>query len=494
MPEISFGQLKILYGDKMTVGLSDIPALFHRIPGATEILDEVFAPGLNKYQLYNRMVKRDSDLNTAIMKMSILVERCYQGIMYHPGEDLEDKEKTFLKTAQRKALDLKFDQRFYVIARRLLIDGDVIAVKHLDVNRLDFLPMEMMTAANKMEDLTSVQILSGPPGVYIFNEFYGEPGRKLYKPEEVMHIALANDAEMVTDNQNRLTWGIWSQSPLEALRPIILWRLSTIVNDMIWRKLYLPREHHEIDLTDVLNPDQYDGDTMTERRAAALVAGAKAIEAYIAKLKNQMPDQGYVTPKVGEVKGVDINIIEPKSTTYVSPNELLKQLAQGVQDTYFVKSVSQTKESFAAELVAASIEQLMAEFLAQLIKNYLLVLLREALGNTLEAEELDIKLQLILPKDVESLTRQVAVLASANIYTINEMREVLGKDPLTEDDRVLLEEEIAMRKGPSAGPFGSTTGPNANSPDETAAQIKRGVPQSKDKVQTPQSDKANQKT
>ena len=503
MPEIEFGPIKIKYGKAMNVELSDIPTLFHKIPGASEILDEVFQAGLNKYQLYNRMVKRDSELNSAINKMAMLVERSYQGIVLHPGKDLSTEEQSMLDLAKIKARKLQFEKRFYTIARRLLIDGDVIIVKNLKQNRLNFLPMELMTALNDISQQaapgnpnTLTDIWSGPPGVYIFNESSGSSAWKLYKPSEIMHVALSNDAEMVVDNQGRTTWGIWSQSPMEALRPIIFWRLSTIVNDMIWRKLYLPREHHEIDLTDVLDPSQYPGDTITERRTAALVAGSKAIDDYIAKLKNQMPDQGYVTPKVAGPDGkdrssVNVSIIEPKSTTYVSPNELLLQLGQEISDAFFTKTVSETKASYSAELVAASVEQLMAEFLAERVKEYLLDLLIEALGNPPNAEDLDIKLQLILPKDMESLARQVAVLAAANIYTINEMREVLGMDPLTDDDRKLLEEEIKMRKGPGGG---AVVGPNALTADEVASQSKRAVARSKDKVQTPRSDLANQKT
>jgi len=144
-------------------------------------------------------------------------------------------------------------------------------------------------------------------------------------------------------------------------------------------------------------------------------------------------------------------------------------------------------------LVASSLEQSMAEFIATIIKDALLDILREALGNPEGADELDIKLQLIMPKDVEVLTRQVAVLASAKIYTINEMRDVLGKDPLTEEDRELLFEE-QKKLNESANPFGNSLGPNANTADETAAQTKRGKANSKDNVQTPQSDHANQKT
>jgi len=491
--QIDLGPIHIKYDSaKMDVALTDIPTLFHKIPGATDILSEVFQTGLNRYQLYNRLVRRDSMLNAALTKMAMMAARAYKGVILHPGEDLSGAENTILTAAQKKAEAFRFRELFYSCARRLLIDGDVVLTKDLPNARLNVLPMGMMTALNSMKDLENhPEIVSGPPGVYIYNEAAGASGWKVYKASDVVHVAIGNDVDEVTDNQGRVTWGIWSQSPIEALRPILFWRLQTMVNDMVWRKLYLPREHHVIDLTDVLNPGLYQGDTIDERKAAALKAGATAIDAYIEKLKNQMPDQGYVTPKVGDVKGVEISVIEPKSTTYVTPNDLLRQLGQAVTDTYFSKVGSEIKESYAAELVSSSYEQLAAEHYAGIIKDSLLTVLKESLEGDLEViNQLDLKLQLILPKDVETLTRQVAVVASSKIYTINEMREILGKDPLTEDDRELLFKELERLKNASQ----NILGPNANTSEEEAAQAKRGKPGSTSDAVTPENKFTSQKT
>jgi len=115
----------MISGEKKVV-LTNIPDLFHKIPGATDILDEVYDASLNRYQLYNRMIKRDAELNAAVNKIAMLVERAYQGIILHPGEEYTDDEKVFLKEAQVLAGKMKFKKRFHMIARRLQIDGDVL--------------------------------------------------------------------------------------------------------------------------------------------------------------------------------------------------------------------------------------------------------------------------------------------------------------------------------------------------------------------------------
>lgn len=474
------------------VDLSDIPALFHKIPGATDILDTVFQSGINRYQLYGRMVARDTAANAAINKLAMFVERCYQGMILHPGEELTEEEKEFLKEVQKEADRLKFKKIFYAAARRICIDGDaIINLKRLAAGwRLDFLPMTKMTAIRQRGDLHKTNAeddyYSGPARWYVYDE--GNAAEHVYRATNIVHIPLNNMAEVVEDIIGRNTWGIWSHSPMESLRPEMYWKLSSVVNDMIWRKLYLPREHHEIDLTDMLDLEKYEGDTIDERRAAAMTAVAKAISEYIDQIKLQMPDQGYVTPKVGELSAVKITVIEPKSTTYVSPNQLLKQLSSNIASAYYVRLTSDTSASFAAEHIIASDTQVAAEYIAGLIKEELLGVLRERFASSAHVDKVDIRLQLILPKDVENLVRESAVLRASGTVLIDEIRvRWLGLDPLTTEQRETLATEMAM-----------TSSGFAQSMDQIIRDFVRRKPDEEagrsDREQTPESEHENQLT
>ena len=512
-------ELKI-YGSKGTetleIDLSSIPALFHKIPGASDILDDVFQNGLNRYQIYDRMVKRDSSLNTAINKLAMLVERCYKGIVMHPGEEMSEDEDRVLKLAQDEAKRLKFKRIFYAAARKMLIDGDVLIRKRkfMGKTRLDFLPMRKMTGLNKLShlNLTSLnddEIFSGPINHYIYAE--GDVGTQRYRAQNVIQMGISSEAEEVKDTTERITWGMWSHSPLESLRPEVYWKLASIVNDMIWRRLYLPREHHEIDLSDMLDLSKYEGDTIDVRRTNALAAVSNAIDAYIVTLKGQMPDQGYVTAKVGEVSAVKITVIEPKSTTYVSPNELLNQLAGNIASAYFVRLTNESSASFAAEHIIASDTQVAAEFLAGIIKDELLEVLKDAISGSLSVmmeeqseeevpepsseetfldhlDKLDIRLQLILPKDMENLVRMSAVLRSAKVVLVDEIRTLyLGLDPLTTEQREQLDEEAMKSPGGFAQTMDQVTRDfTSRKDDEEQGENKR--------EKTPESKKANQKT
>jgi len=283
----------------------------------------------------------------------------------------------------------------------------------------------------------------GPANYYVYNE--NQVAQKIYSKQNILHIALNNMAEHVEDIIGRNTWGIWSHSALESLRPEVYWRLSSMVNDMTWRMLYLPREHHELDVTDMMDPSLYDGDTEDERRANMMTAVGSALTAYVTGLKNQMPDQGYVTPKVGDISSVVITMIEPKSTTYTTPNELIDQLAMNINSAYNVKGTAQGRSSFAAENIVSSDSQVAAMFIGMIIREGLLEYMRKLYKDSEHVEKLDIRLQLILPKDIEALVRQAAVLRAAEVTTINEIRvKYLGLDPLTREQRAEMKEENAM--------------------------------------------------
>ena len=140
---------------KYRLTLSDISSVFQKIPGATDILEEVYQASMNRYQLFNKMVARDSGLNTAINKLAMLVERTYQGFYIHPGDQEEQAEKDFLDMVKKDVHELKIGEVFYSAARRLCIDGDVVInVKRLaSGHRWDFLPIMSMTALRSSTDI-----------------------------------------------------------------------------------------------------------------------------------------------------------------------------------------------------------------------------------------------------------------------------------------------------------------------------------------------------
>ena len=455
--QVTLGNFELKVGMKdgstksYPIKASDIPTLFHQIPGATDILSDVFQSGLNRYQLYRKMVKRDTTLNTAVNKMAMLVARSYQGFIVHPGDTEEQSEKDFLKEVNDMGEKMKLGNVFYAAARGMLIDGDVLInpKKINGVPRMDFLPMSNMSAIRQYGDVNITwskdmdMLYPGPANYYVYNE--NQVAQKIYSKQNILHIALNNMAEHVEDIIGRNTWGIWSHSALESLRPEVYWRLSSMVNDMTWRMLYLPREHHELDVTDMMDPSLYDGDTEDERRANMMTAVGSALTAYVTGLKNQMPDQGYVTPKVGDISSVVITMIEPKSTTYTTPNELIDQLAMNINSAYNVKGTAQGRSSFAAENIVSSDSQVAAMFIGMIIREGLLEYMKKLYKDSEHVEKLDIRLQLILPKDIEALVRQAAVLRAAEVTTINEIRvKYLGLDPLTKEQRAEMKEENAM--------------------------------------------------
>ena len=148
---------------KYKIGLSDISSIFHKIPGATDILDEVYSSEKNKYELYAAMDKRSSALHTAVNKIAMLTRRCYQGLYLHPGDQEEPEEKVFLEKVRNETKRLRIPDFFFAAARRLCLDGDVVVVKKR-ISRLprwDFLPLQKMTALGSASDIDTTMTNTG---------------------------------------------------------------------------------------------------------------------------------------------------------------------------------------------------------------------------------------------------------------------------------------------------------------------------------------------
>ena len=101
---------------------------------------------------------------------------------------------------------------------------------------------------------------------YVLNEL-SDDRRKVFHRKRVLHFTLDPTPMAVTDLLGRYTFGVWSISPLESLKQLILWKHQMLYTDILWRMRNVPREHHRLDLS-VFSPDNYSG-SIEERIARA---------------------------------------------------------------------------------------------------------------------------------------------------------------------------------------------------------------------------------
>lgn len=450
------------YTSKGKVKLA-MPGSFKTTPEAKTIVDTVFADldRISKYELYNRLVFVDDDLMNAINRISQMVRFSYQGVAIHAGKELDPREKKLLASCRNFERIMNLQQLFFSISQRMIQDGDLVCLKWKDNGKLKgilALPMTDLTAVdnvnqiNKTSDDNGKVIVVQNPKLYLLNE-PDDTYRKSYNKEDVVVFSMNNFAWKLQDNVKRWTYGVWSLSPLESLKAKMLWKLSTMVNDMLWRKRNLPKLHWQIDLS-AFEPDQYPGTTIAEKQQAAKTAATTEIGEFSNTLRQGEVDEGIITDQ-----STKASYLEPRSTRYASPNELMNNLIEGIFRSIGVPEAA-LKGSYASQIIASSYSIIAAEMIADIIKKPMLDLLEEYLAtenfthDDLYTDEglriCDIKIRLILPAFREENMRIAAVMAATDAFTFDEIRDQVGFEALTDEqiDRLL---DIMKKRGRSPG-------------------------------------------
>ena len=437
-----------------------------------------FEAGKNRYQLYRDFTHMDPELDSALTRVALMAAYAYKGVQIHTGQDLSENEKEIMRIL--KSFDETFDihDLMFSITYHLMRDGDDVYIGYFSdgvgLLQLQPLPIEIVTALNNKDQMSgtisSTSLATLMPGVYITNPSVyvtneGSEAQQIFPEnpnQKIFHFALSNRAEMITDILGRKTFGVWSKSPLESIESRVLWKQAILIADILWRYRNVPREEHILDLS-AYDPANFAGETIEARIAAAKTAATAAITEYATGISKKNVDQGYV-----HGKDVEIKYVEPQKTTWVEPNSVTDQINQSIYASTSVPEaaiIGRGRSTFATELVVASYTILLPEFLVYKIKRVLLSIIREHLRrinikrtNKFTEEEIasiDIKTSLILQIFMGELIRQTALLAATGSFTLDELRDRVGLDPVT-DEQVKRLVEIVQKSGGRAGQYAQT--------------------------------------
>ena len=405
-----------------------------------EILDKLNRIS-NKFELYRTLKELDPELYGAIDRIAKMVRYSYQGVFVHVGRELSETEQELQRIAREFAEEHDLKSKFYTVADYLLTYGNYVAVtkfqKGAGLVAYQTLPIEHLTIVEKKEQIGDPTAQVFESNIYVLNETSMDK-QKTWPADQILHIALNREGSVFHDITGRYTFGVWGTSPIEPLKVKLLWKLSTIYNDILIRQRLIPREHHKLDLR-AFDPRYFPGTTMQEKYNNARKAALDFINEYktnIAKITE--PDRSYITSK-----DVEIEFVEPKKVTYVSPNELIEQIDLSIFSVIGPVETAVTgrsRRTYATELIVASYAVLVAETLADIIKAEFLKLIKRHIrlkyGSRFSEEDLnkiDIKVRLTLDVLRGEIIRQVAVLAQLGLCTTDELRAMIGLEPLTED-------------------------------------------------------------
>jgi len=403
----------------------------------------------NRYKAHKDFLRMDPELNNAVTRLALLTQFAYKGIVVHVKAKMSPKEEELQKEAERAVESFGFRERFFAIAKHLLRDGDEVFVAHFEddtgIRQIQPLPIAYLTAVEKEEQIGKLDTQIFGANVYLLNEGSGNKEQKFPEDEKqkVYHVALDNYGEEITDLKGRFTFGVWSESPLDCLRSRILWKQAILITDILWRYRNVPREVHELDVS-MFEPEKFQGESWDAKLQAYQNAVKNLLREHAKAIKKKKVDQGYVVPS-----GTKIYYAEPKQVTYTSPNDLIEQINKSIREGMGAYDVE--AGTYATALVVSSYVVLLPDFMAYKIAKTLLELLKSHLRKKFKYEEelldkLQIRLSLILDIFRGELVRQLALLTASGTQTLDELREYVGKLPLT-DEQIERLKTIATKSG-----------------------------------------------
>jgi len=417
--------------------------------------EKIFRVPRMRFEWYDYMVRSDPELYGAIKAIATKAQNSFQGfvVRLRPGQEEQKMLKALKEELWRFTKKFDIDLLVYDIAVKLVKHGDALykldwgAVGLEDIRSL---PRRAMTAVEGEEQINETTAQVFEPNIYVFNEkmqhfgdYAAELEMKKYPKEEIAHFGWPTNEEDI-DLIGRYTYGVWNPSPLESLAGTLLWKHNIRINDILLRAKIVPREHHKLDLTGY-DPAKFPGADHKARMEAAEAAAVAAIERYRDTLKEDvLVDEGYVTSQ-----GVAIDVLESKYS-YTQPNDLVAQLNEGIASCLGV-SLSELRgvstSSFSGELLVGSYAGAVAEMVAEMIG---IVMIDNIIIPHLEAkyagrfatyyDNIEVKTTPPLQRDMMQRARTILALKETKLFTPDNLREMLGYDPLTDEEKQEIEE------------------------------------------------------
>lgn len=403
---------------------------------------------LTEEEIYEQLYTWEPEIGGAIDRMSTMVGEsfkycCLRGDVERPGK-LHDK---MVKDANRIAEEIDVRNYFEIFSEILMLHGNLF-LEPKDLS-LYILPNRYVTLIDRRERLTGAagsniaETIIMEPNMLVLYE--GDTAQRILSKDKFIHVKYKSTPLYTRDSRGRTCFGVYSPSPLHRVILPVWWKRQTMIIDIMWRLMNVPREHHKID-AQMFSLDKYQGDNAT-KRAAALADATAYLADYTEKLKNKVPDQGYAT-----LSTVEIEKLDNKSSSYMQTNELINQINSQIWTALNMpKSMiaGESTSSYASELVIAGYVTQKVNQVSSKLKPIILRILRERLlmlNSSYPVEDLDMFMDLDIAVTELEKFRQMAIMASLELFTDDEIRGYAQFKPLREDQR----DRIVRKSVPSS--------------------------------------------
>jgi len=404
---------------------------------------------INEYDLYDYLVSLDPDLSRSVVNVGLM---CATGYDFHIPHDMgdtrfsKDEEEEAIAEAKNLAAQLDFDELFFDIPTSLVMYGDDIS--KINYNRskgimgLTSLPIKYITIIEKGQTPGETDFKVYSPDVYLLNETPNKFSStvngssklmKFYRErDEILHISFNPRGHWKTDRLGRKTYGIYSRSLIKPLDILIESKVNTLKNKVLWDHRSLPREVHKIPIAEMFDPKNYSGSTLAKKKAAADAAAQAFVDQYKEDIEDPHADQGYIIPSNFEIEwiGPQGTMIDP--TPFIEMTNRDIAAAMGMTTVGLGRETGTTRGSAytAAEFTifqAQTIQRKLKKNFEWIIDKHL----KLKTGQD-EVPKVHIEFKPLRLDDKTEIYRQIRYLTS--ILTMNELRKMVGVNPLDEND------------------------------------------------------------
>jgi len=411
----------------------------------------------NRYAQADSLYSSDDKLFSMIELMAVMIAKSIGDVSIRPidGKDREitQEERNAIKEGKVFTRRVKVRKLFYRLAIDLWKYGDTVDLIRLNstgITGLQALPMTHITAVDT-RDQVNKSISFGEPMImdpqwYVVDEKKVDPNTpdQIYSKKRILHVSFNRERNQIKDNLDRWTMGVWSTAPITSLFAILMWKKNLIRNDMIAGSRALPREDHELDLSQ-FSLDKFPG-SIEQKKAASKAAAEASILSYVEGIKRRQADQGFV-----HGTSTKISYIQPKDS-YRDPSGQLDQINQliGGPSGAPAALLGGDSKGFTSVVHSTSFFALRAEIYTEAIQTPVEDLMRRHVGiarpgiRKSVVDRLYIKNRLILDRDRAELAIMIATLKEADALTQDELRAIWGLDPLTDDQREMMAEQARL--------------------------------------------------
>jgi len=329
--------------------------------------------------------------------------------------------------------DIDVKNVFYAAARSLIQYGDYIEkIESNSEGVIGMIPMPI-DKVSVIEERGQLGRIAEDERDFIMEKNYyvinedDEERRKVYDKDDIMHISFNSRGQYKNDIHGRQTYGVWSKPPIYVLNTLVDWKNQSITADIKWKRKSVPREHWKLDVNSI-TPEGFEG-TKDEKIRKAQAATNKMLDDFRGVVDTPQPDQSVIT-----TSSVECDVLEPKSTTYRDPNEIIRQIngflgtPMGTPEAFLGGKI----ENFAGTTMSSLFSEMRMDVICNKIAKEVEKVVRKHVGMIYpnHIEEVVPRLKIMVDSSLNQVmlerTRTAMMMVSIGLFTKEEIRGVMG--------------------------------------------------------------------